>query len=300
MANAVALAQRSEALGFRRILPRLRLRHRAHHHARGDRAAHRADRTRYVGDTHLAAPSLRGRAAGGDRQRRVGRPVPAGARPVAPTSHVDVRHRVAAAGRPHPRVPDDRAGAARRRVGEVPRRPLLGVRLPRRRPGRVAARAPRRAQATAVRALAGELADGAIPWLVPVDYLADTVMPAVTRGANAAGRPVPPVLASLPCVLSHDRDSVLELASARPRSTSAFPPTSTCSCRAGLLPDHAAAEQGWTPELVDAPVAWGDADALATRVARMARRGRRRVDRVTVRVRERPRRQPRRTPGGAR
>ena len=62
-------------------------------------------------------------------------------------------------------------------------------------------------------ALAGELADGAIPWLVPVGYLAGTVMPAVTRGANAAGRPVPPVLASLPCVLSHDRDSVLELAS---------------------------------------------------------------------------------------
>jgi len=115
-------------------------------------------------------------------------------------------------------------------------------------------------------ALAGELADGAIPWLVPVDYLAGTVVPAVTRGASVAGRPVPPVLASLPCVLSHDRDSVLELASRELAIYLGVPTYVDVFVRAGLLPDHAAAEQGWTPELVDALVAWGDADVLATRL----------------------------------
>jgi alkanesulfonate monooxygenase SsuD/methylene tetrahydromethanopterin reductase-like flavin-dependent oxidoreductase (luciferase family) len=115
-------------------------------------------------------------------------------------------------------------------------------------------------------ALAGELADGAISWLVPVDYLAGTVVPAVARGASEAGRPAPPVLASLPCVLSRDRDAVLELAGRELAIYLGVPTYVDVFVRAGLLPDHAAAEQGWTPALVDALVAWGDADTLATRL----------------------------------
>jgi F420-dependent oxidoreductase-like protein len=115
-------------------------------------------------------------------------------------------------------------------------------------------------------ALAGELADGAIAWLVPVDYLAGTVVPAVARGATGAGRTPPPVLASMPCVLSRDRDAVLELARRELAIYLGVPTYVDVFVRAGLLPDHGEAEKGWTPELVDALVVWGDAATLAARL----------------------------------
>jgi F420-dependent oxidoreductase-like protein len=114
--------------------------------------------------------------------------------------------------------------------------------------------------------LAGELADGAIPWLVPTTYLAGTIVPAVQDGARVAARAAPPVLASLPCVLSTDRDAVLDTASRELAIYLQVPTYVDVFVRAGLLPDHAAAAHGWTPELVDAVIAWGDADALAARL----------------------------------
>ncbi|MFE1312194.1 LLM class flavin-dependent oxidoreductase [Streptomyces sp. NPDC058755] len=43
--------------------------------------------------------------------------------------------------------------------------------------------------------LAGELADVAITWLAPPHYLAETIVPALARGAERAGRPRPRVAA---------------------------------------------------------------------------------------------------------
>ena len=48
--------------------------------------------------------------------------------------------------------------------------------------------------------LAGQASDGAIPWLAPVDYVRDTIVPAVRVGAERAGRAAPPVLAETACV----------------------------------------------------------------------------------------------------
>jgi F420-dependent oxidoreductase-like protein len=115
-------------------------------------------------------------------------------------------------------------------------------------------------------ALAGELADGAISWLVPCDYLSGTVLPAVARGASRTDRANPPVLASMPCVLSRDLDAVLELANRELAIYLAVPTYVDVFVRAGLLPDHSAAEHGWTAELVDALVPWGDAGTLAERL----------------------------------
>lgn len=57
--------------------------------------------------------------------------------------------------------------------------------------------------------LAGELADVAITWLTPLPYLSDRVLPALCEGAEAAGRPVPRVVALVPVALSGpDRDPV--------------------------------------------------------------------------------------------
>ncbi len=53
--------------------------------------------------------------------------------------------------------------------------------------------------------LAGELADGAISWVTPVDYLVNTAIPAMEEGAGRAGRERPPLIAHVPVALTTDR-----------------------------------------------------------------------------------------------
>lgn len=56
--------------------------------------------------------------------------------------------------------------------------------------------------------LCGELADGAISWNCPLPYLRDVAIPALKEGAAKAGRPVPPLIAHVPVVVSEDIDAV--------------------------------------------------------------------------------------------
>lgn len=65
--------------------------------------------------------------------------------------------------------------------------------------------------------VAGEVADAAICWLTPARYLADTIVPEVTKSAESADRPAPKVVAMVPIALAApDRDPVrLALASNR-------------------------------------------------------------------------------------
>src|SRR5215217_4422792 len=56
--------------------------------------------------------------------------------------------------------------------------------------------------------LAGELSDGAISWLCPIDYLVKTGKPALERGAAAAGRPTPPLIAHILVSPRTDREAV--------------------------------------------------------------------------------------------
>jgi alkanesulfonate monooxygenase SsuD/methylene tetrahydromethanopterin reductase-like flavin-dependent oxidoreductase (luciferase family) len=56
--------------------------------------------------------------------------------------------------------------------------------------------------------LAGELSDGAITWLCPIDYLVKVGKPALERGAHAAGRAVPPLIAHVLVSPRTDRDAV--------------------------------------------------------------------------------------------
>ncbi|HMA37237.1 MAG TPA: LLM class flavin-dependent oxidoreductase [Chloroflexia bacterium] len=56
--------------------------------------------------------------------------------------------------------------------------------------------------------LAGELADGAISWLCPIPYLVQTALPALRAGAEAAGRPVPPLIGHVPVAMHGDRAAI--------------------------------------------------------------------------------------------
>lgn len=60
--------------------------------------------------------------------------------------------------------------------------------------------------------LAGEIADGAISWNSPPSYLREIALPALRAGAEAAGRPAPPVVAHLWVALTSDSTAVVQAA----------------------------------------------------------------------------------------
>jgi alkanesulfonate monooxygenase SsuD/methylene tetrahydromethanopterin reductase-like flavin-dependent oxidoreductase (luciferase family) len=53
--------------------------------------------------------------------------------------------------------------------------------------------------------LAGEIADGAISWVTPIDYLTQTALPQMQAGAEAMGRERPPLIAHVPVSVATDR-----------------------------------------------------------------------------------------------
>lgn len=60
--------------------------------------------------------------------------------------------------------------------------------------------------------LAGEIADGAISWNCPPSYLHDVALPALQGGAQAAQRPLPPLIAHVWVSLNQDRAAVVAAA----------------------------------------------------------------------------------------
>jgi alkanesulfonate monooxygenase SsuD/methylene tetrahydromethanopterin reductase-like flavin-dependent oxidoreductase (luciferase family) len=86
--------------------------------------------------------------------------------------------------------------------------------------------------------LCGAEADGAISWVCPGAYLRDVALPALHRGADSAGRPVPPLIAHAPvCVHDHLRRCGRRSAS----SSVALPVrpfTRTCFVRRGSKKSH--------------------------------------------------------------
>ena len=54
---------------------------------------------------------------------------------------------------------------------------------------------------------AGEIADGAISWVCPIPYLVEAALPAMREGAQAAGRPAPPLVAHVPVALTADGEA---------------------------------------------------------------------------------------------
>ena len=59
--------------------------------------------------------------------------------------------------------------------------------------------------------LAGEIADGALPYMCPIPYLLNTALPALSAGAAKAGRPRPPVVAHVPVAFAEDRATALQI-----------------------------------------------------------------------------------------
>lgn len=118
--------------------------------------------------------------------------------------------------------------------------------------------------------LAGEIADGAISWVTPIDYLTETALPAMRAGADAAGRERPPLVAHVPVAVSTDR------AAARAAFRAQFPvypklPFYAAMFAAAGYPVTAEAEM--SDDLVDVLTVSGNPDEVRARLEEIRSRG---------------------------
>ena len=103
--------------------------------------------------------------------------------------------------------------------------------------------------------LCGAEADGAISWVCPGTYLRDVALPALTKGAEHAGRPVPPLIAHLPVCVHDDADEVR----AAFREQFAIYPRLPFYRRMLVAAGYPEASEGaWSDAMIDGLVVFGD------------------------------------------
>ncbi|SFO19950.1 LLM class F420-dependent oxidoreductase [Actinomadura madurae] len=108
--------------------------------------------------------------------------------------------------------------------------------------------------------VAGELADGTVTSWVGADAIADHIVPAITRAADAAGRPAPRVLAGVVVAVTDDPDGARRTVAEQFGAVSQFPAYQAVLDRQGLSGVH---------ETVIA----GDEDTVARELRRFADAG---------------------------
>lgn len=108
--------------------------------------------------------------------------------------------------------------------------------------------------------LAGELSDGGISWITPSEHLTSVSKLAIARGAERAGRPVPPIVAHTFVSARQDRDSVRKAVRANLRYYVEAPFYQRMFAASGypLGPGNTV-----TDELLDALTISGDPGAIA-------------------------------------
>jgi F420-dependent oxidoreductase-like protein len=117
--------------------------------------------------------------------------------------------------------------------------------------------------------LCGELSDGAISWMCPRQYLVDEALPALRRGAEAAGRETPPLVAHVPIAVNEDRDAVRALARSQLGFYGGTPFYAAMFERAGF-PNSG---DGYSDELLDDLVVSGSEQQVVAGLAALADAG---------------------------
>jgi F420-dependent oxidoreductase-like protein len=111
--------------------------------------------------------------------------------------------------------------------------------------------------------LAGEVADGAISWNCPVAYLLDVARPALQAGADADGRPIPPLVAHVWVALSDDTQAVRTAAKQGLAGYARLPFYAKMFAAA----EYPVQANGQVSDgLIDAIVVMGNASTVATRL----------------------------------
>lgn len=118
--------------------------------------------------------------------------------------------------------------------------------------------------------LAGEISDGALSWNCPPAYLLDTALPALRAGAEAAGRPAPPLVAHIPVALSTDRAATVAAARVWIGGYARLPFYARMFADAGFTPGPDGAV---SDALIDGLVVSGDEATIAARLRELLAQG---------------------------
>lgn len=113
--------------------------------------------------------------------------------------------------------------------------------------------------------LAGEVADGALSWVCPVQYLLRTGIPALRTSAAAVGRAAPPLVAHVPVALSEDRESVLAAGHQMLDLYAQIPFYARMFTNAGL-PSTTDQQAVVSDDFVERLVIWGNEATVAARL----------------------------------
>ena len=111
--------------------------------------------------------------------------------------------------------------------------------------------------------LCGEAADGAISWVCPRAYLRDSALPAMQKGADTAGRSVPPLIAHAPVVVHDNYDEVRTAFREQFGNYPRLPFYRRMLVAAGY-PE--ARDSTWSDAMIDGLVIWGDEAAFGQRL----------------------------------
>jgi len=110
----------------------------------------------------------------------------------------------------------------------------------------------------------GAETDGAISWVCPGVYLRDVAVPAMQKGAQGAGRSVPPLITHAP-VCVHDNPEEVRSASREQLSTYPRAPFYQRMFAAAGYPE-AKETEGWSDGMLDAVVLSGTEETVAGRL----------------------------------
>ena len=110
---------------------------------------------------------------------------------------------------------------------------------------------------------AGELTDGAISWVTPIDYLHQTALPAMERGAAAAGRERPSLVAHISVAFAGSREEAFEASRNELALYSRMPFYQRMFATAGY---PLGANNEYSDDLLDQLVLTGDEDSVGERL----------------------------------
>lgn len=112
--------------------------------------------------------------------------------------------------------------------------------------------------------LAGAESDGAISWVCPASYLKDVALPAMKRGAQMAGRQVPPLVVHAPACVSEDLAEVRKAVNSQLAQYYLRLPFYVQMFVDAGYPE--AAQGSWSDAMLDAVVLWGKEEKVAERL----------------------------------
>ena len=111
--------------------------------------------------------------------------------------------------------------------------------------------------------LCGEVADGAISWVCPGQYLRDVALPEMQRGAAIGNREVPPLIAHAPVCVHDNPDEVREAARAQLANYPRSPFYQEMFAASG---HPEARESAWSDGMIEDVVLSGDEETVAGRL----------------------------------